>query len=402
MTGKDAGRARELGGGEVQDKGSIAIVGAGIGGLALAGLLSRQGYRPQLFDQFDAPAPVGSGLVIQPVGQDVLAALDLLDDACALGAPIRHMQGIEAQSGRVVLDVAYDRSGAARFGLGIHRAALFDLLYRAALSAGVAFRPGHRVVSRDGQYLRFAEGRDGPFDLIIDASGAGSVLSRIRRRELRYGAIWGNVAWPDTALTRNALTQRYRRADRMMGVLPIGRLPGGGRDMAAIFWSLPQDRYADWRAGGLARWRDEAAALWPAFTPFLAGIGSVDDMTLARYAHGTLPRPHGPGIVTIGDAAHQASPQLGQGANMALLDACALARAIEQRGIAGAGPAYARARRWHVRLYQGMSWAFTPQYQSDSRLLPVLRDHVLMPVSRLPGMPYMLSRLVCGDLIAPY
>lgn len=87
---------------------------------------------------------------------------------------------------------------------------------------------------------------------------------------------------------------------------------------------------------------------------------------------------------------------------MALLDACALAQSIAHSGISDPGPSYARARRWHVRLYQGMSWAFTPQYQSDSHVLPVLRDHVLMPVSRLPGMPCMLSRLVCGDLIAPY
>jgi hypothetical protein len=48
-----------------------------------------------------------------------------------------------------------------------------------------------------------------------------------------------------------------------------------------------------------------------------------------------------------------------------------------------------------------MSAAFTPQYQSDSRWLPALRDRVLMPVSRLPPVPRVLMRLVAGDLVPP-
>ena len=51
-------------------------------------------------------------------------------------------------------------------------------------------------------------------------------------------------------------------------------------------------------------------------------------MTLARYAHHTLQVPAGDGIAFIGDSAHSTSPQLGQGANMALLDAAALAVAL--------------------------------------------------------------------------
>jgi 2-polyprenyl-6-methoxyphenol hydroxylase-like FAD-dependent oxidoreductase len=84
---------------------------------------------------------------------------------------------------------------------------------------------------------------------------------------------------------------------------------------------------------------------------------------------------------------------------MALLDALALAEAIATGE--GPGPHYARARRWHVRLYQAMSAAFTPQYQSDSRWLPILRDRVLMPVSRMPPVPRILTQLVAGDLIPP-
>ncbi|MEM6594833.1 MAG: FAD-dependent monooxygenase, partial [Pseudomonadota bacterium] len=104
----------------------------------------------------------------------------------------------------------------------------------------------------------------------------------------------------------------------------------------------------------------------------------------------------------IGDSAHRASPQLGQGANMALLDALALTKALEgERDIQVALLNYARARRAHIWVYQAMSWAFTPQYQSDSKSLPKLRDHVLFPLSQIPPVPAILNKLVCGNLLPP-
>src|SRR6056297_3290198 len=127
------------------------------------------------------------------------------------------------------------------------------------------------------------------------------------------------------------------------------------------------------------------------------------DFTFASYTHGALRQPWQTGIAYIGDAAHRASPQLGQGANMALLDALALARALRQAGRMTDDTLrlYAGARRAHVALYQAMSAAFTPQYQSDSALLPVVRDRVLAPLSLVWPVPRILTRLVCGDLVPP-
>ena len=71
-------------------------------------------------------------------------------------------------------------------------------------------------------------------------------------------------------------------------------------------------------------------------------------------------------------------------------------------GAEAALPVYAKARRWHVRAYQWMSWAFTPQYQSDSRWLPVVRDRVLFPLSMLPPVRRILSHLVCGTLLPAF
>ncbi|NBT32529.1 MAG: hypothetical protein EBT13_11705 [Rhodobacteraceae bacterium] len=156
------------------------------------------------------------------------------------------------------------------------------------------------------------------------------------------------------------------------------------------------------RAAGIAAWRDEATRLWPEFALFASQITDPDQMTMARYSHGTARRPWGDGIVSIGDAAHRASPQLGQGANMALLDAYALARAIgATHHLPDALRAYGLGRRWHVRTYQAFSAVFTPQYQSDSRVLPALRDHVLFPMSQIPPVPRVLSALVRGTLLPP-
>jgi len=88
---------------------------------------------------------------------------------------------------------------------------------------------------------------------------------------------------------------------------------------------------------------------------------------------------------------------LGQGANMALLDALALSRALQTSGsLPDALKNYARMRYWHIRLFQWASATFTPFYQSDSRALPFIRDWFAAPLSRLPIGDTVLARLVSG------
>jgi len=329
----------------------IAIIGAGIGGLSAASLLADQGHEITVFDRFETPKPVGSGLVIQPVGQQVLADIGALDIALSYGNRVTHMLGIEAQNGKRVLDVKYDLRDPNAYGLAIHRAALFDALLQAMQT-----RTGIRMItSANINYVRqdddsievFTENHDtyGPYDLVVDSAGAGSLLSPITSKPLGYGAIWGTVDWPQTDIPKHHLSQRYVQASHMIGALPIGHIPSQDGFKAAIFWSLPSDGYDAWKDTGLDAWKKEATTLWPALSPFVDQINDPDQMTMARYTHGTLKRPYNNRLVHIGDAAHRASPQLGQGANMALLDALALSRALKTRPIEHALPAYARARR---------------------------------------------------------
>lgn len=381
---------------------SIGIAGAGIGGLAAGAFLARAGHRVEIFDQFDAPAPVGSGLVVQPVGRAVLAELGVLAEAEAQGQGLVRIQGTSVQKSGVVLAADYGTDPAHQ-GLGLHRASLFSVLYDASVGHGAVISPGSTVVGREGgRFVLEGGARTAPFDLLIDASGSGSMLSPIRARALTYGALWSVVDWVPGVIEPDRLTQRYSHADRMMGVLPIGTPAGATGPKAALFWSLPSGGHAAWQAAGLEAWKAEARSHWPEAWGFADQIGSTDDFTMAHYGHGTLWRTVSDGMVHIGDAAHRTSPQLGQGANMALLDASALAWAMERHGnLDDAFSAYTLTRRWHVWGYQLLSAVFTPQYQSDSRALAFVRDRLLYPLSTVPPIPSALARLVRGTLLPP-
>ena len=86
---------------------------------------------------------------------------------------------------------------------------------------------------------------------------------------------------------------------------------------------------------------------------------------------------------------------------MALLDALALTRAIEAADAQDPLKLYAQARRAHVWAYQTFSATFTPQYQSHSTILPIIRDRFFYPLSQTWPFPKILTALVCGDMIPP-
>jgi salicylate hydroxylase len=385
---------------------NIGIAGAGIGGLAAAAFLARDGHRVTVFDQFETAGPIGSGLILQETGLTILSELGLREQAEALGAPIRRLYGLSAPSGRTVLDVRYGSLRPALMGVSIQRPALFGLVHTAALGAGVRLVPATRITAvnpKDAVLVDASGATHGPFDLVVDALGVRSVLSSAPARELPYGALWATLPWPETTTFHaDALEQRYEAASRMAGVMPSGISAEGQPKTLTYFWSIRGDQHDAWRAAPLTHWRDAALSLWPETEPLLTPLRSHDDLTFARYRH----RTHWPVVsgrlVHLGDSWHAASPQLGQGANMALLDAYALFRGLgRKQDVRDALADYARMRAIHVRLFQLMSYLFTPVYQSDSRVLPLIRDWLAAPVSRIWPGPQLLAAMVSGGFGAP-
>lgn len=371
----------------------VAVLGMGVGGLAAAAMLGRRGHRVVMYDRMSAPGPVGSGFVLQPTGLEVMRRMGLHEAVAERGATVTRMLGKVQPSGRTVLDVGYRDGNSA---IAIQRRALFDLLYDAAVNAGAAVETSSEVVGvESGPRPRpiFADGRMGPTcDLVIDAMGCRSPTSD-RSRQIGYGALWATVPWdPACGFDAHTLEQRYRRATNMAGVLPVGTAAAGERPMATVFWSI---RHGD----DAADWRDRAVELWPEIAPLVTAA----EPTLAAYRHHTRRAIASPGVVRIGDAWHATSPQLGQGANMALLDALSLSKAIGTGcDVDEALTLHVRRRRLHVAFYQALSYILTPFYQSDGRMLPAMRDGLVAPILRRQGIVHaMISSMVSGGMLDP-
>jgi len=107
---------------------------------------------------------------------------------------------------------------------------------------------------------------------------------------------------------------------------------------------------------------------------------------------------HDARMVCIGDSAHATSPQLGQGANLALIDAMTLASCFaETSAVEAALVLYSQRRRAHLRYYQGASKLLTPFFQSDSRIASTLRDIALGPLCRMPIAREQMAMTLSGS-----
>lgn len=380
----------------------IAIVGYGTAGQAAALLLARDGHRVEVFERAPEPGPVGAGFLLQPTGLQVLWELGLLPDVLAHGRRVNRLYG-ETPCGRAVMDMRYSDLDARLFGLGMQRGALFTLLADAWAGQGV-LHPGHAIdaISDDTRRIRDPHGRwHGPFDLVVAADGSASRLRGATgavKREAMYpwGALWrllpqGDWAWGDE------LRQRYVAARKMIGLLPVGTRPGDDTPRLSFFWSLPVADFDGWRARGLPAWRDEIARLWPEADARLADTVDPDQLARASYRDVTLRHWHRDRLVVLGDAAHGMSPQLGQGVNMALMDAMALRDALRlQADVASALQAYQRQRQAHVGVYQFWSRWLTPIFQSDLDWVAHARDVAFLPAGRLPGGRNHMLRVLSG------
>lgn len=385
----------------------VAIVGAGTAGTAAALLLARAGHEVTLYERVPEPGPVGAGIVLQPTGQAVLARLGLLRPILEHGARIDRLR-CATSSGRRVFTLEYGHRD--RFGLGLHRGVLFETLLGAARQQpGLQLRCGADVRAPEpsgrGLVLRAADGeRLGPHELLVVADGARSTLRSTcgvpsRVQPYPWGALWVVADDPEEVYA-SELQQIVRGTRRMLGLLPTGRGPTEDpTPQVSMFWSLRADQVDDFRRADLGQWKDEVRRYDPRAAFVLDAIDDPEQLLFAHYRHVTMQKWHGDRVVLLGDAAHAMSPQLGQGCNLALVDAAVLADALGQHArLEDALASYSRLRRAHLRYYQWATRWLTPFFQSDHGWLGWLRNLGMPLASVMPGLRGLMSASVAGHL----
>jgi 2-polyprenyl-6-methoxyphenol hydroxylase-like FAD-dependent oxidoreductase len=316
---------------------TIAIVGAGLGGLALARVLHVNGIDAVVYERESSRGARGQGGMLDiHSGQRALREAGLIDGFHAIARGEGQDMRLLEPDGTLLLqedtpeDAPLDRPE-------VDRADLRNLLLD-SLPEGVV-RWGHAFESADNGLLRFADGSSATYDLLVGADGAQSRVRALLTdaRPAHIGQNIVEVGIPDIDRTHPELAAMVGRGTYWVlgnGLSLAAQRGGDGRVRIGLsFYHTGED----WFATSEIPFDDPAAArarlidLLPGWdSRFTALIAACDDTVVPR-AITTLPVgltwPSTPGITLLGDAAHL-MPPVGEGANMALLDGALLGLAL--------------------------------------------------------------------------
>jgi 2-polyprenyl-6-methoxyphenol hydroxylase-like FAD-dependent oxidoreductase len=306
------------------------VVGAGIGGLVGSLVLSRVAARVTLVERAERPAEVGAALALQPNGMAVLDRLGLLSAVEAVGARIDRLD-IRSVTGRRLLTAGMPDLGAGLdHAIAVRRTDLHRLLLEAVAGvASVETRFGCVAVSADpGGGVRITStGKSGPnfgldelwADVIVGADGVSSAVRSTGGFQSRVssGSSYVRTIVPGRA---SPWFEEYWTPLGSFGQAPLdGDL--------VYFWAAAHVAGAAEAVSrrDLGAFREEWRRVLPAAADLLERVPSFDQLLVNTVRRVDCRRWFSGRLVLLGDAVHAMAPNLGQGANSALVDGVVLA-----------------------------------------------------------------------------
>ncbi|MGA6208570.1 FAD-dependent monooxygenase [Nocardia testacea] len=351
------------------------IVGAGVAGLTAAIALRQRGWRVEVLERAAEVEPAGSGLSLWPNG---LRGLDVI----GAGGAIRRQSlaategGMRDTGGRWLSRTDIDAL-RARYGdlVVIHRNQLSDIL-RAALGPG-SLRFGCAVQAVEftgrGVRVRHSSGTS-EADLVLGADGINSTLRATLWPRARRPVYAGYTAWRTIVTQAEPVLSGGETLGRgqRFGIAPLrdGRVYMFGTANLAAGQRVPGGELDELRRR-FGSWHDPIPALLAAADP--AAILRHDIYELPPLDTYVRER-----AVLLGDAAHAMTPNLGQGANLAVEDAVTLAAVLDRTpDIADALGEYDRIRRARVQPLARLSHRMGAALQLALPGVAPVRDTVL-------------------------
>ena len=349
----------------------VLIVGAGIAGLAVGRALLSHGIGAEIVDRVTAFPVAGSGLFVPGNGGRAIAAVGLADAVAARSVRISQ-QRILNHRGWLLSAIDLQRVwGHVGPCVGIRRADLHRILLDGA--AGVPIRLGTTVTAvtqtPENVSVQFDDGLTRSYGVVIGADGIHSSIRRLVFGDIRPRRV-GQISWrfiADDACGVTTWTAMLARG-RTFLMMPVG---AGGLYCYADLVHRGADAAF---AGGNALptlFRDFAEPV----PRILAQLKRIDTVHVGPIEEVLLDRCVDRRVVLVGDAAHAASPNMAQGASMALEDAQILADALSS----GDSPLQALAR-FAARRRARVRWVQQRTHRRD----------------RIRGLPWWLRDLSLG------